>query len=224
MEELGQASGFILYTLQGPWVDWEVEFSRQTVHDRAIVYVDGIQEVVAYRYDLLEPHKETIPAGGKKLDVLVENMGHLNFNTSMLTDLKGLLLAPQMGSNWTATCLPLTSDSVQNLRFAEASAEAEMSNPTPTFRKGCFNLAGSDIADTFLDTEGLTKGLAWMNGHALGRFWEQVGPQHSLYVPAPFLVEGRNELILLDLEAQQVSMTVELVQKPRYARDDYRVK
>ena len=34
----------------------------------------------------------------------------------------------------------------------------------------------------------------WINGHALGRFWN-LGPQQTLYVPAPWLKKGTNEVI-----------------------------
>ena len=42
------------------------------------------------------------------------------------------------------------------------------------------------------------KGVVWVNGHNLGRYWE-VGPQHSLYCPAPWLKQGMNEIIVFDL-------------------------
>ena len=40
-----------------------------------------------------------------------------------------------------------------------------------------------------------------LNGFQLGRFWE-VGPQRKLYVPAPLLREGENELILFESEGK----------------------
>ena len=45
-----------------------------------------------------------------------------------------------------------------------------------------------------------TKGVAWINGHNLGRYWEALGPQHTLFVPAPFLEPGSNEIVLLELD------------------------
>jgi beta-galactosidase len=42
------------------------------------------------------------------------------------------------------------------------------------------------------------KGLVWVNGHNLGRYW-LVGPQQSLFAPAPWLKSGVNEVIVLDL-------------------------
>jgi hypothetical protein len=71
-----------------------------------------------------------------------------------------------------------------------------------------------------LDTAGLTKGLIWVNGHNLGRYWETAGPQHTLYLPAPFLKSGANELIVLDLCDTVGTVctidTIVSVSKPRY--------
>jgi beta-galactosidase len=36
-----------------------------------------------------------------------------------------------------------------------------------------------------------------VNGHNLGRTWE-IGPQHSLYLPAPWLQKGANEVVVFD--------------------------
>jgi beta-galactosidase len=66
----------------------------------------------------------------------------------------------------------------------------------PTFYKGHFDL--QSLGDTFLDTRGLGKGAIWINGHALGRFWN-VGPQQTLYLPAEYLKEGTNEVLVFTL-------------------------
>lgn len=54
-------------------------------------------------------------------------------------------------------------------------------------------------ADTFLALPGFAKGFVWVNGTLLGRHWE-VGPQTTLYVPAPLLTAGRNTVTVLELE------------------------
>ena len=45
---------------------------------------------------------------------------------------------------------------------------------------------------------GYTKGVVWVNGHNLGRYWN-IGPQTRLYVPAPWLRAGSNDVVVLDL-------------------------
>jgi beta-galactosidase len=42
------------------------------------------------------------------------------------------------------------------------------------------------------------KGLVWINGKCLGRFWN-IGPTQTMYVPGPWLKKGINEVIVLDL-------------------------
>ena len=53
--------------------------------------------------------------------------------------------------------------------------------------------------DTFLDTSAFTKGMVWVNGHALGRAWA-IGPQKGLYLPGPWLHKGANDVIVFDVE------------------------
>lgn len=70
----------------------------------------------------------------------------------------------------------------------------------PVFLRGRFTIDDEQPLDTFLDTTGWGKGVAFVNGHNLGRYWPVVGPQITLYVPAPYLRTGENELIVLELE------------------------
>ena len=60
---------------------------------------------------------------------------------------------------------------------------------------------GRHLPDSFLATPGFSKGVAFVNGFNLGWYWPAVGPQLTLYVPGPLLKPGRNEVILLEVEA-----------------------
>ena len=68
----------------------------------------------------------------------------------------------------------------------------------PALYRASFQL--DQTGDTFLDTRDLGKGVVWVNGHLLGRFWN-IGPQQTLYVPGPWLRKGTNEVVVFDLEA-----------------------
>ncbi|WP_395963695.1 hypothetical protein [Brachybacterium sp. Z12] len=61
--------------------------------------------------------------------------------------------------------------------------------------------------DTFLDVSGAGHGVAYVNGFCVGRYWN-IGPQLTLYVPAPLVREGRNEVLLLDLEKQPTQLVL----------------
>jgi beta-galactosidase len=63
--------------------------------------------------------------------------------------------------------------------------------------KGSFDLAKT--GDSFLDVSTWGKGMVWVNGHNLGRFWK-IGPQQAMYVPGVWLKKGKNEIIVLDVE------------------------
>jgi beta-galactosidase len=64
------------------------------------------------------------------------------------------------------------------------------------FFKGLFDL--DKPADTYFDLTNYKKGVAWINGHNLGRYWD-IGPQTRLYCPAGWLKKGENEIIVFDL-------------------------
>jgi beta-galactosidase len=53
-------------------------------------------------------------------------------------------------------------------------------------------------ADTFIDMTGYRKGVVWVNGHNLGRYWD-VGPQTRLDCPAPWLRAGDNTVVVFDV-------------------------
>ena len=137
-----------------------------------------------------------------------------------LYDYKGLLTEPPVPGNWTATCVPLDYEQVRTLPFT-ASRAAEGSSTKamaagPVFRRGVLRVSeGAAPADTFVDTAGFTKGFVWVNGRNLGRYWEAAGPQHTLYLPAPFLHPGENELIVMDLHGA-LAASIATVASPRY--------
>ena len=64
-----------------------------------------------------------------------------------------------------------------------------------------FTVDIDETADTFLDFEGWGKGCVFVNGFNIGRFWE-IGPQKRLYIPAPLLKKGENEIIVFETEGK----------------------
>lgn len=206
MEMLGQDYGFILYrtTLQGPRETCPLEL--QEVHDRAQVFVDGEYRGVIDRNMTESPIALAFGPGQHTLDLLVENMGRVNYGP-LLHDRKGITHGVRLGNqflfDWTIFPLPLTN--LTRMRFTADMTEG------PAFHRGSFMV--DEPADTFLALPGWTKGVVWLNGTNLGRFWEEKGPQRTLYVPAPLLHRGRNTLIVLELHAAG-SRTLELRDVP----------
>jgi beta-galactosidase len=192
MEQLGQDFGFVLYEARLPAAG-PVTLAFEQIGDRAQVFVDGQPVGVLER----ERHEHvvafTVPRDGAQLRVLVENQGRVNYG-SKLADRKGLIGAVDLDgvplTGWTSR--PLTLDDLSGLAFAETDGAVV----GPCYHRGEFHLDAG--ADTYLHLDGWTKGLAWINGFNLGRYWSR-GPQGSLYVPGPLLHPGANELIVLEL-------------------------
>lgn len=192
MEYLDQDYGFILYRtrLSGPQSG---PLSIMGLHDRAQVFVDGKALGVLHRNRPNQKLKVNVPEAGAQLDILVENMGRINFGPELMDRkgiLGGVLLNGHFVFDWQAFCLPL--DEVTKLDFAQVSEPLT----EPAFYRAEFVI--EQPHDTFLALPGWTKGVAWVNGFNLGRYWK-VGPQQSMYVPATVLKPGKNELIIFEI-------------------------
>ena len=83
-------------------------------------------------------------------------------------------------------------------------------NNGPAWYKGTFTL--SKTGDTFLDMSTWGKGMVWVNGKNLGRFWK-IGPQQTLYMPGCWLKKGENEIIVQDIVGPEET-SVEGLEKP----------
>jgi len=196
MEAYGQNHGFILYRTRLAGAR-SGKLALTDLHDYANVYVDG-----AYAGSLDRGRKETtldIPKSDpphRSLDILVEAMGRINYGP-LLLDRKGITDRVTLNNmtlmDWEVYPLPMADDDLAGLKFGAAPA----SSPANFFR-GSFELR--EAGDTCLDMSGWTKGVVWVNGRNLGRYWE-VGPQKRLYCPAPFLKAGTNEIVVFDLHA-----------------------
>ncbi|MFI8810468.1 MULTISPECIES: glycoside hydrolase family 35 protein [unclassified Streptomyces] len=202
MEQLGQDFGFVLYETVLPAAG-PVLLEVEQVRDRAQVCLDGGPVGVLERENHEHALAFTVPRAGSVLSLLVENQGRVNYGTG-IHDRKGLpggvTLDGEELTGWTNRPLPLTS--LDALRFAPTTTA-----PTgPAFHRGTFEL--TETADTFLHLDGWTKGNVWINGFALGRYWSR-GPQRSLYVPAPVLRRGTNDIVVLELHASHRARTVD---------------
>ncbi|WP_327713112.1 beta-galactosidase [Streptomyces sp. NBC_00464] len=202
MEQLGQDFGFVLYETTLPSAGPAL-LEVEQVRDRAQFFVDGVPAGVLERESHEHALTVTAPRAGSTLGVLVENQGRVNYGTG-IHDRKGLLgkvlLDGDDITGWTSRPLPLTD--LTALPFTAGTVPAG-----PTFHRGTFEADAP--ADTFLHLDGWTKGSVWINGFALGRFWSR-GPQNSLYVPAPVLRPGTNEIVVLELHACHRARTVGL--------------
>lgn len=198
-ESLGRNQGIEVYQTEIP-AGGKRRLTMANLHDYAQVFVDA--RLVGTLDRRLGQHEIDLPACDKpaRLDILVEAMGHINFTIAMDSDRKGLYGEVKLGGvelkNWQMFPLP----SMENWAVAmPKEAPDAVTWPGGIFR-GEFNL--EKTADTFLDMSKWKKGVVWVNGHNLGRYWS-IGPQQRLYCPAPWLKQGNSVIVVLDLEMSQ---------------------
>ena len=194
MEQMDQAYGYILYrtTVSGP-VSGDLVIGA--LHDYAQVYIDGKLAGTIDRRLNRNSLPLAINAAHARLGILVENTGRVNFGSALPGErvglLQGVTFAGKPLTGWDNYSLPmLTPDT---LPFADKPCIGAC------FYSVTFNL--SHPADTFLSTGALGKGEVWINGKPLGRFWH-IGPQKALFLPAPWLKAGANQVVVFDLEGQ----------------------
>ncbi len=196
MEQYDQAHGCILYRTTVPAGD-AGELAAKAVHDFGFVFLDGKQiGVMDRRTNLftIELPERKKPA---TLDILVEAAGRVNFGQE-IHDRKGIHAPVTLNSNvlsdWKVFNLPLDQKMMGRLRFRKTIVSG------PAFWRATVNI--EKPGDTFLDLRSWGKGVVWVNGHCLGRFWN-IGPTQTAYVPGPWLKVGKNEFVVFDLLAPE---------------------
>ena len=134
-------------------------------------------------------------------------MGHINYGAHMM-DRKGITegvrLHGQFLHGWEIFCLPL--DDLSGLRYGPPAPTDQ-----PAFHRATFEIDAP--ADTFIALDGWTKGVCWVNGFNLGRYWD-MEPRRNLYLPGPLLKPGTNEIILFELHGGVTGATIALVDTP----------
>ena len=212
MEQFNQGWGSILYrtTLKE---DISGTLHLDEMHDWAQVFADGQllgrldRRQGEFTLLLKSPLKK-----GTQLDILVEAMGRVNFDKS-IHDRKGITEKVEVITDgkatelkdWSVYSLPPFYEFVSNKNYQKGQAVNG-----PAYYRATFHL--DKTGDTFLDMQTWGKGMVWVNGHAMGRFWE-IGPQQTLYMPGCWLKEGENEIIVLDLKGPAETKVVGL-EKP----------
>ncbi len=208
MEMLGQNYGYVLYRSV---LEKEQNFEKIKLwkaNDRANILIDEKPVKVLYDRELLEEHKvEAEIAKDSVIDILVENMGRVNFGPRMEEQRKGIDGCVQINGhihhNWKMYPLPL--ENIESVDFSGNYKEG-----TPAFYR--FHFETLEPSDTFLDFAGWGKGCVFVNGKNIGRFWE-IGPQKRLYIPAPFLKKGENEIIIFETDGK-VAEEIKLCDEP----------
>ena len=195
MEYFGQSFGFILYSATvEPFHSGDWEF--QEMRDRALVMLDGKPVTALFRNDAGRIVYLDIRHEHSRLDILVENMGRINYGMPMESEKKGMRGFHRPGglqqlNDWTIRPLPL--DDLGKLTFREGFPDTA----APGFYRAVLRITG-EAQDTFLRFPEGTRGYVWVNGFNIGRYWT-VGPQRTLYIPRPLLKTGENEIVIFEV-------------------------
>ncbi len=199
-EALGAEDGLVAY-------EADISFAASSsisilgLRDRATLYVD---DVLLGTFEHDGAHTLELPAeGGEgRLTIIVESLGRINYGPYTGQDkgiLQGVVIGRRYVHGWEHRVLgdgvPAATGAVGVAGVAVASLEV------------------TEVADAWLAFPGGAKGLVWLNGFLLGRYWER-GPQVTLYAPAPLWREGANEIVVLDTD--RLGSAVEIREEPDF--------
>ena len=204
-EDMDMGWGTMVYTTTLPEIKAGATLTGE-FHDFAQVYVNG---KYVGKIDRVKNEKSLdLPAAaaGSEMTIVVEGMGRINFGRA-IKDYKGIIgnvtistadehcditLSPKQ---WNNQIIPDDYKNAIDALNAPMNRMAGLKTKAGYYR-GYFNI--SKVGDTFMNMEAFGKGQVYVNGHALGRFW-QIGPQQTLYLPGCWLKKGKNEVVVLDV-------------------------
>ena len=219
MDFLGHYRGFALYTTPISTTEATV-LSFDRIRDRVQVFVDGSPIGVLAR----DHHEKSLVIPGPlsgTLELLVEDQGRVNYGP-LIGEPKGLIgearLDDTLLSGWNVSPLQVENiDPVTALLRGQSGRASTSPFGGPSFALATFDLPEHEreplrediswLADRYLHTRGLTKGIAFVNGFFLGRYWSR-GPQHTLYVPGPVLKATGNELIVFEQHGAEPTVSL----------------
>lgn len=199
MEFFDQGWGSILYRTTLPPSKEPQLLKITEANDWTQVFING-QKIATLNRMKGEKTVNLPPLEGETvLDLLVEPMGRMNFGKGIY-DWKGITEKVESISegqtrelkNWQVYSFPVDYSFVKEKKYTRGGIEKDK----PAYFRGTFVL--EETGDTFLDMSTWSKGMVWVNGYALGRYWE-IGPQQTLYMPGCWLKKGENEIIVLDM-------------------------
>lgn len=230
-EELDQNSGFVLYEADLP------KFTRDPsniyvneLRDRAQVFIDGRFVGVLSRENNI--YSLPVSAGyGKRIQIFVENQGRINFQENF--DLKGILgnvtvqtfEAPyfQELTNWDITGYPFDDHAkieafIRDDGFRQPNFKNGVLRDGPALLSGTFTIT-DPILDTYWNTAGWGKGVLFVNGINLGRYWPLVGPQMTMFISRHVLKQGENTFVILEQQKVPENLLIVFTDEPNFSED-----
>lgn len=210
-EELDQFSGLVLYETVLPKIKIDPTLlTVKSLRDRAFAFVDGHFVGTLSRENKifsLPLHSQC----GEKLQLLVEQQGRINFHIA--NDTKGILgdvTVTQLGGReekllkWKSHSLPLEIAQIDKFLFNHRNDKVEI-HQRGVIMEGPVIFVGQFVlkvvrGDTYIDFSEWGKGVVFVNGFNLGRYWPIVGPQITQFIPKELMKVGSNEVVLIEYQ------------------------
>lgn len=212
MEELGQNVGYLLYRTQAEWDADEERIRVIDGRDRMQLFVDGNRITTQYQTEIGQDIFVAAEKGtNHTIDILMENMGRVNYGHKLLADTQhkgirtGVCKDLHFMLHWKQ--YPLELKNPEKIDFTKEWHENQ-----PAFY--AFDVELKALKDTYLELTHFGKGIVFVNGVNIGRFWD-VGPTLSLYIPHGLLTIGKNRIIIFETEGKY-SEFIHLIHKPTF--------
>ncbi len=192
-EDLNFGNGYMVYRRKFDKA-WKGVLEIKGLRDYANIYVNkvwkGELNRVDKKYDL-----EIDLKTGDQLDIVLENMGRINYGAEIVHNIKGMISpvkinGTDISGDWQMFPLPFDTFPVQQ------DHSNNIADHSPVVLEGEFTL--KETGDTFLDMRKFGKGIVFINGKNIGRYWSKVGPQLTLYVPGVWLKKGKNTIQIFE--------------------------
>ena len=217
-EQLNQGYGYVLYTRRfNQPISGTLEIPG--LRDFAVVYVDGEKAGVLNRNTQTYSMEIEVPFNST-LQILVENMGRINYGSQITENSKGIIspvtiAGKKITGGWNMYKLPMSQapecGKMGSCTFTNSAAQAAKLKDSPVIYEGTFTL--DKTGDTFIDMEEWGKGIIFINGKNIGRYW-QVGPQQTLYIPGVWLKKGENKIVIFEQLNESPKTEVKTVKTP----------
>ena len=215
-EDLNQGHGYVLYSRKfNQPIKGKLEVNG--LRDFATVYVNGEKVGELNRYFKNYSMNISIPQNAT-LELLVENMGRINYGAEIVNNRKGIISPVIIGGkeitgNWMMYRMPFEHQP----KIDDFQSPAKKGSPA--IYQGKFHL--TETGDTFVDMRNWGKGIVFVNGHHLGRYWS-VGPQQTLYLPGVWLKKGENEIVIFEQQNEAIQTKISCIKTP--ILEDLRLK
>lgn len=218
-EQLNQGYGYVLYSKHfNQPISGKLEIPG--LRDYATIYINGEKAGELNRYYKNYSMDIDIPFNAS-LEILVENMGRINYGPEIVNNTKGiispvLINGNEITGNWEMYKLPMNempdfARLNKTYVFDNTPAHTDALTGKPVLYEGTFTL--NETGDTFIDMEQWGKGIIFINGINIGRYW-QAGPQQTLYIPGVWLKKGENKIVIYEQLNNGIKTEVKTVKTP----------